>query len=287
MKARVPAGLCTIGVWVVSICAVLPYAVYIKYVDLEAHFGEDFNGLGICWVDVDRPIEGYIRAMFVIMFCLPLAIITFLYVRVSAELAANSETPSMSVHIEDNAQSLSETSYQSRLTWLGPECDHLESATSEREHSPAHRGRRHRHHHSHDDDWQPEINMFKEKRSQKYLITMVILFAMCWCPIHILILVTHFVYEDDDNHGHFDITYLTFTFFGYLSCCTNAVLFASWRMSTTTKDRLRGYFRFSTRSSRRASSLIRGSWNRAPGSEPEQHSPCQAGPALGDVNSKD
>ncbi len=59
--------------------------------------------------------------------------------------------------------------------------------------------------------------------------------------------MSHFVYEHDDNTGGFDITYLTFTFFGYLSTCINPVLFAYWRMSEQTKDRLRGYFRFSNR----------------------------------------
>ncbi len=101
-----------------------------------------------------------------------------------------------------------------------------------------------------------ELNIQKEKRSQKYLMVMVIVFAICWCPLKILILVTHFVYETDHNASHFDVTFLTFTFFGFLSTCANPVLFASWQMSNRTRDRLRGYFRFSNRRRSSARSCV-------------------------------
>ena len=93
-----------------------------------------------------------------------------------------------------------------------------------------------------------ELNKAKERRTQKYLVTMVLLFAACWTPLNILILVTHFIYENEANTGHFDVTFLTFTFFGYLSACLNGPLFASWYMSKNAKEKLRGYFRLSNRS---------------------------------------
>jgi hypothetical protein len=64
---------------VIAVCVVLPYAVYIKYIDLKPLIGAD---IGLCMVDHDRHIEEYIRAMFVIFYCLPLAVIAFLYVKV-------------------------------------------------------------------------------------------------------------------------------------------------------------------------------------------------------------
>ena len=243
MKSRVPAGLCTIAVWIVAVCVVLPYAVYIKYIDLGQVIGETFEGVGICWVNHDHHIEEYIRAMFVTMYWLPLAIIAFLYVKVSAELKAY-DTSSTSVHLEDTPQSTSETSYHTRITWSASESDHRidpEGASTESNHVRNYMGRRY------SNDHEEDIDIRKEKRTQKYMITMVTLFAMCWCPLDILILVTHFVYENDDNSGHFDITYLTFTFFGFMSTCINPVLFAWWHMSDRTKDLLRGYFRFSNR----------------------------------------
>ncbi len=88
-----------------------------------------------------------------------------------------------------------------------------------------------------------EVNVVAEQRSQRYLVTMVTLYALCWFPVNVLILATHFVYETDDSAGHIDITYLIFTFFGFLSTCVNPVLFTSWCMSRDTKDRLRDCLR--------------------------------------------
>jgi hypothetical protein len=51
-----------------------------------------------------------------------------------------------------------------------------------------------------------DIDVYKEKRTQSYIITMITLFAICWCPLNILILVQYFVHENGDNSGHFDIT---------------------------------------------------------------------------------
>ena len=241
IKSSVPAGLCTIAVWVIAVCIVLPYAVYIKYIDLEQVIGPAFKGLGICFVNLERNVEEYIRAIFVILYCLPLATIAFLYVKVSAELKSFASTNS---HAEDTGQNTSEASYHTRITWSMSESDNRidpEGASSES--TPG----RHYLERRYSNDQEEEIDLRKEKRTQKYMISMVVLFAMCWCPINILILVTHFIFENDDNSGHFDITYLTFTFFGYMSTCINPVLFASWRMSESTKDRLRGYFRFSNR----------------------------------------
>ncbi len=87
MAARLPAGLCLLAVWVVALCVVLPQAVFIKYIDLAATLGDDrFVGAAICCVNVERHIEQYIRAMFVVMYCLPLAVIAFLYVKVDLDL---------------------------------------------------------------------------------------------------------------------------------------------------------------------------------------------------------
>ncbi len=245
MKARIPAGLCSIGVWIVSVCMTLPYAVFIQYLDLGS-YNPHLNGYAICTVNVEHlNIEEYIRAMFVCLYCLPLAVITFLCVKVSVELKAT-ESTAISLQREDAANaSVSEATYQTQITWSERETDpskpeaETNSYTSGRVKNDVSNGSEQEH--------EDEIDMRKEKRTQKYIIAMVILFAMCWFPMKILILVTHFVYETDDNSAHYDITYLTFAFFAYLSTCVNPVLFASWRMSDRTKNRLRGYFRFSNR----------------------------------------
>ena len=127
-------------------------------------------------------------------------------------------------------------------------------------------------HDDHDDD----IDFRKEKRSQKYIITMVMLFAICWCPVNILILVTHFVYETDNNVGHFDITYMTFTFFGFLSTCVKPSI--SWIVVDVQQDqdRAAGLLPFSNRRRSSAhSSTSRTTEIYAPTHTPSPRSPKQ------------
>ncbi|XP_060578535.1 prolactin-releasing peptide receptor-like [Ruditapes philippinarum] len=247
-KARAPAGLCIIGAWVGAICVVLPHAVYIKYIDLGALFGKNFRGVGICYVNMERHIEEYFRAMFVTLYALPLAIIGFLYVKISAELKSK-ETASTVVHYSISNGNISNRASRSeestpKVTWAhDSEQRHIETA---RQKEYADRATQ---------DSDDDLDLAKEKITQNYLISMVTIFAMCWCPMNILILVHYFVHEAaEDVSGHFDITFITFAWFGYLSTCVNPILFASWYMPSSTKDRLKGYFRFSNR--RRSSSQI-------------------------------
>jgi len=170
---------------------------------------------------------------------------------VSAELKVTETTIS---DADDNVASYSDATYNSHVTCfthvdteLRPDVEDVSSSRgrSRDSSSSTARGRRPLRYDDADDDL--DLDVRKERRTQKYMVTMVTLFATCWCPISILILVTHFVYEDDENRGRFDVTFLTFTFIGYLSACINPVLFASWRMSEQTKNRLKGYFQFSNR----------------------------------------
>jgi hypothetical protein len=233
MKSRIPARLCMIASWVGALCAALPYAVYVNYYDLGVLVHPALDGVGVCWMAMSKSSQEYIRAMFVVLYCLPLAIMAFLYVRMSAEIKS-ADSPSVSVHFEENMHS--DSTYHTNVNWSPSESERFHDSLQFQ--CPRDSG---------DDEDNGEIDPRKEKRTQKYLISMVMLFGMCWCPIHILMLVNHLVIETDDNQGHLDITYLTFTIFGFMSTCTTPVLFASWFMSDQTKDRLRGYFRFSNR----------------------------------------
>ena len=239
-KARLPAGLCTIAVWVASICVVLPHAVYIKYVDLAAFLGNDFEGVGICYVNKQDDIEGYLRAMFVTMYAIPLAVTGFLYVKVSAELKVRENMPLVvrySIANGTSAQTTQHDDFGSKSTWLP------ESTTKSEQCTPTHKDDQERG----TQDSDEEIDLAKEKRTQNYLIAMITFFAICWCPMNIFLLVHYFVHETDDNKRHIQITFITFALFGFLSTCVNPILFASWRMPSATKERLKGYFRFSNR----------------------------------------
>jgi hypothetical protein len=251
MKSRVPAGLCAIGVWVVSVCVVLPHAVYLKYIDL-GKLGVDLKNEGICYVSFEKHYEEYVRAMFVIMYALPLAVCAFLYVKTSAEIKAREvvmppEIPQQyrpSIR-DEGARAMSDSSYHSRVTWSTCDTERRvepEGASGESSQINSYIDRS-----GHDSD--DEIDIIKEKRTQKYMISMVTIFGLCWCPLHVMYLVTPFVVpeETEQKEKIMDIFFITFSWFGFLSTCSNPVLFASWRMSDTAKDRLRGYFRFSNR----------------------------------------
>ncbi|WAR21497.1 NPY5R-like protein, partial [Mya arenaria] len=252
-KDRLPAGLCVIATWVGAICFVLPHAVYIKYIDLGALLGERFTGVGICYVNMEKHIEEYFRAMFVTLYALPLAIIGFLFVKISAELKSK-ETAPVIVHynIRTSAQtprgSTQAEDFGTKVTWANDtERRQLNGSVAGMD-TPRRKEYPERATQDSDDD----LDIAKEKTTQNYLIAMVTFFAMCWCPMYILILVHYFVHETEDNTGHMDVTFVTFAWFGYLSTCANPILFATWRLPSSTKDRLKGYFRFSNR--RRSSS---------------------------------
>lgn len=254
--------------------------------------------MGICYVYVEKRIEEYIRAMFVILYAMPLAVITLLYVRISAEIKAK-ETVSISVqYAQSSTMTNTDHNYPHgnnlHITWFSARqhqqmnSQRITSSTSlfsgdknnalltsKLVHQVRHQVPSHYQLHSHGthrdisstviterqtshsngksynerpiQDSDEEMDIAKEKRTQNYLITMTTLFAMCWCPLHILILVNYFVHENETNTSHYDITYILFTWFGFLSTCITPVLFASWFMSDATKDRLMGYFRFSNR----------------------------------------
>ncbi len=55
---QVPAGLCTIGTWVVAVCVVLPYAVFIQFFDIGDVVGPPFEGNIFCssWSSVQHHI---------------------------------------------------------------------------------------------------------------------------------------------------------------------------------------------------------------------------------------
>ena len=327
MKSRLPTGVCLICTWIVAVCVVLPYAVFIKYIDIGMFF-DKFDGFGLCIVNMEIQIEEYIRAMFVTLYCLPLAVIAFLYVKVAAEIKVftdqedDSDETTRCIEGNDiNRNCNSRLTFQSLTDSINnPEClsppplsparvfrpmnqlsvksSHSTSleTTSEHGRDIANRSRHGSSRSSRAEQEkrdlmvrsgnasvrstrstcerttlspsphnsfrstrtvetapseadhaseQEEIDLKVEKQTQKYVITMVILFAACWCPINLLNIIYNFVYENPDNKGAFDITYATFTFCGFLSTCTNPVLFAKWKMPPGKREQLWKYFNFS------------------------------------------
>ena len=223
--------VCIIAVWILSGCAVLPHAVYTRYLDFgNTSLGPEFKGTGICWVTIQNNSEKYIRVLFVILFCLPLGITASLFIKVSMELE-NLSASTSSIKI-DSGSRYSEASYQSHVTWLSSE-NVVKIGSESNGNSIAHSADG-----SVEECDDDNLDIRKEKRAQRYLAAMVTSFAICWLPVYILTMVTHFVQDDDDHMKNYDITYITFTFIGFLSTCIKPLLFVCWCMSSASRKQL-------------------------------------------------
>ena len=245
-----PTGLCLIAVWVIAICAVLPYPLYIKYIDLHAWLEHDaFEGVGICYLNIDRDVQQYHRMIFITSYCLPLGVIASLYIKVSTEIkyVLSDGAP---IRIDYSRNLTQDGTAYSQVTWLsrGKNTGSAAAAATGNEDVTQLRNAslRHNHHHVESSRYasSDDMDTAKESRTQWYLIAMVVVYALCWLPINILHLVTDFVRENSDNTHHYDITYITLVFFGLLSTCTNPILFASLRLKSKARARLCRYIPF-------------------------------------------
>ncbi|KAK9712919.1 hypothetical protein QE152_g24628 [Popillia japonica] len=175
-------------------------------------------------------MQEYMRGIFLFMYATPLATITYLYVKVSREL----QTQQCNVGVilfETRREPRSRTDSHSTNVDMRSsrgECDSLSqhSRNSYRNSRTSYRESRLRHE-SHD----TELDITKEKRTQKYLISMVSVYSICLCPLMVLRLARLALLETYDNSAHFDITYCMFVWIAFLPTCTTPLLFASWQMS--------------------------------------------------------
>lgn len=78
---------------------------------------------------------------------------------------------------------------------------------------------------------EPDINVIKEKRTQKFLVFMITAYGICLCPLMVLRLVRLALVETYDNSGHFDITFAVFVWVAFLPTCTTPLTVFAWQMS--------------------------------------------------------
>ncbi|KAK0161468.1 hypothetical protein PV327_009935 [Microctonus hyperodae] len=240
-KPRIPAFVCALGAWVFAVCIVLPYPIYTTYLDLEDYKKDHFHGLGLCLGNLIDDIQQYMRGLFLITYIAPLTITAYIYVKASRELQNQEEpfpvtmfetrTKASSRHNSDTSNdvmSFRDGKHQSEsLTTTGTMGISGLSTVY--------------------DLYETELDVRKEKRNQKYLIFMVSVFAILLCPLMVLRLAKLALVETYENSGHFDITYTMFVWLGFSSTVTTPFLYASWQMSRPTKERLKSYFRSSSR----------------------------------------
>ncbi|KAK3919410.1 Envelopment polyprotein, partial [Frankliniella fusca] len=95
------------------------------------------------------------------------------------------------------------------------------------------------------------LDVAKEQRTQKYLAGMTSAFFVLFTPLNLLRLNIWKMGETEgetyENAHFFDSSYAVCVWLGYLPTCTMPLIVASWMLSRSEKERVRGYFRFSNR----------------------------------------
>ncbi|XP_046745662.1 neuropeptide Y receptor type 2 [Diprion similis] len=243
VKPRIPAFVCALGTWFFAVCIVLPYPIYTTYLDLGRYMKRQFDGVGICAANLADDMQEYMRGLFIGTYVAPLTITTYLYVKASRELQTQ-EGPLAVAMYEARARD-SYSRHGSRAS-----TDITTGRDGKRESGSVVTGSAvvgfsglsggY-------DLYDAELDVRKEKRTQKYLVFMVAVFAICLCPLMVLRLAKLALVETYENSGHFDITFTMFVWVAFVPIVTTPGFYASWQMSRPAKERLRGYFRFSNR----------------------------------------
>ncbi|OXU27070.1 hypothetical protein TSAR_002729 [Trichomalopsis sarcophagae] len=232
-KPRIPAFVCALGTWFFAVCIALPHPIYTTYLDLPS-FGDTeqgkriHRGLQMCMSNLADDIQEYIRSLFIGTYIAPLTITAYLYVKSGQELQRQ-EGPLAVAVFESRAKDSASYSRQGSNTSneialsihrkRGSESVGT-SATAAFSNLSA----------SYDLD-DAELDVQKEKRTQKYLIFMVTAYAVCLCPLMVLRLARSAFQETYDNSSHIDMTFVLFIWVAFLPALITPCLYASWQMS--------------------------------------------------------
>ncbi|XP_058127436.1 G-protein coupled receptor moody [Anopheles ziemanni] len=245
LKVRLPAFVCSCASWLAGLVIALPYPIYTTFLDLEPYL-PGFAGVGICAVNLVDDMQEYMRGLFVIMYCAPMSLLGYLYIRTSRELRppdgplsimmfeARAEARSRQIRLSTGCQAGGGASSIGGSTNPASTTSAAASATlggSSRTY----------------DLYDAEADVNREKRTQRHLGAMASSQVLCVCPLMILRLARMTVAETYENQAHYDITFLMFVWIAFLPTIIVPWIYASWVLSKPTKERLRGYLRLSSR----------------------------------------
>ncbi|KAK2712866.1 prolactin-releasing peptide receptor-like [Artemia franciscana] len=234
-RKRMPTYVVSFVIWITSMCVVMPYAAYMAYFPLQVYFGNQLAGVGLCTFHSSHNIEYYLRCLFFLMYVIPLFLVLYCYIKITANIKAR-EAP-ITASLFDSPMEETFADIERSPPRLETNI-HLELV-------PGHRHIWRVKSKERNEETEHDIN--KEKRTQKYLISMVVSFALCMFPLSILKLVNQMVVETFSNTGHFDITFIVFVWIAFLPNVFVPFLFFIWRLSRPTKERLSDYLRINYR----------------------------------------
>ncbi|CAN8003134.1 unnamed protein product [Ixodes hexagonus] len=236
LKLPIPPLLCLAGVCLVAGILTLPYAAYTKFIDLEQYLGHQFEGTGICGINLTENIEEYIRGLFIVLYALPVALVIYLHVKASVEIKAQGSFQSLALHATNGRDSNGEDgSVCSVASSMVPESVYstrsgavLPVATREGVRGKSSRASSSFCKESPEDavDWS------KERRTQNTVMMMVSVYAVCLLPLNILRLIVHVVHEGPELGVHFDLSFAFAVLIAFLPTLATPYLYRVWYLST-------------------------------------------------------
>ncbi|XP_058445336.1 uncharacterized protein LOC131426540 [Malaya genurostris] len=241
LKARLPAFVCSCASWLAGMVIALPYPIYTTYLDLGKYVPK-FEGVGICAFNLVDDMQEYMRGLFVIMYCAPTTLLGYLYIRTSRELRPP-DGPLSIMMFEARAEARTRQIRASRNGSSGGGGGGGGGGAGGGGGSGANLSTNSRTY----DLYDAEVDVNREKRTQRHLGAMASAQILCVCPLMILRLARMTLVETYDNQAHFDITYLMFVWIAFLPTVIVPWIYASWVLSRPAKQRLRGYLRLSSR----------------------------------------
>ncbi|XP_034234014.1 neuropeptide Y receptor type 4-like, partial [Thrips palmi] len=230
-KQRLPAVVFAIGTWLTASCIVVPYPIYTTYLHIEEYIprsgdAQDSPDIAVCFANLGNNIHDYMRCIFVLMYVIPAIVAAYIHGQTSRMLkdkqtvtlvlydtraARSPRTSSASVHGYRRSVPMRNSLY------VAP---HAGTA---------------------------ELDLPKEERTQKYLVSMTSAFFVLVAPLNILRVIKSELNETYENTAHFDMAYSVLVWISFLPTCTMPLFVAAWVLSRSEKERVRGYFRFSNR----------------------------------------
>ncbi|XP_062707852.1 uncharacterized protein LOC109433599 [Aedes albopictus] len=202
----------------------------------------EFEGVGLCALNLIDDMQEYMRGLFLIMYCGPMTLLGYLYIRTSRELRPP-DGPLSIMMFEARAEARSKQLRASRHGTRagstgggggaagGTTVGGTDLSAGSRTY----------------DLYDAELDVSREKRTQRHLGAMASTQILCVCPLMILRLARMALEETYENEAHFDITYLMFVWMAFLPTVIVPWIYANWVLSRPAKERLRGYLRLSSR----------------------------------------
>ncbi|XP_022256211.1 rhodopsin-like [Limulus polyphemus] len=218
-------------IWVSSCVVALPYTVFTRYVHIADYFGPEFQGVGLCALNLENNIQEFIRVLFIILYVLPAVLLAYFHLKTSAEITnrltalrfRNRNTTVVLPRVEEtsfsNTNTRNETSAATVHGYRNPLLSSLEPPESFRLREFSDRIS------SSCDNQDDDIDWERENINEKIFFTIVLIYIVCLLPLQFTRLFKHFIVETLDNTIHFDRAFTCVVWIAFLPVVSTPLLY--------------------------------------------------------------